>query len=254
MSRLQLEQIDAAYHKKTVLQGVSLAAAPGEIVALIGPNGAGKSTVLKVAAGLLAPQEGCVQLEGRDITGLPAHERVDHGLAYCIQGGRVFPSLTARENLAMGAGALPADERADGTAAVLDVFPVLKGLLDRRAGLLSGGERQALALGMVLVRRPQVLLLDEPSAGLAPRLVQDLLDTVRALNEDWGLSILLVEQNIRAALRIAHRAVALENGSVARSTQKPTAWLDGEAVEGLFLGNGTGEPQSFQSNHTEVKS
>jgi branched-chain amino acid transport system ATP-binding protein len=149
----------------------------------------------------------------------------------------------------MGAGALPADERADGIAAVLDIFPVLKDLLDRRAGLFSGGERQALALGMVLVRRPRVLLLDEPSAGLAPRLVRDLLDTVRALNEDWGLSILLVEQNVRAALRTAHRAVALENGSVASTTQEPTAWLDGEAVEGLFLGSRV-EANSHYSSQT----
>ena len=239
MSRLQLEQIDAAYRKKTVLREVTLAAEPGEIVALIGPNGAGKSTVLKVAAGLLAPQKGRVQLEDRDITGLPAHERVDRGLAYCIQGGRVFPSLTARENLAMGAGALPANEREANTAAVLDVFPTVKDLLDRRAGVLSGGERQALALGMVLVRRPRVLLLDEPSAGLAPHLVQDLLDRVRTLNEEWGLTILLVEQNVRAALRISHRAVALANGEVARATKEPTTWLDGEEMEELFLANGT---------------
>jgi ABC-type branched-subunit amino acid transport system ATPase component len=255
MSRLQLEQIDAAYRKKTVLREVTLAAEPGEIVALIGPNGAGKSTVLKVAAGLLAPQKGRVQLEDRDITGLPAHERVDRGLAYCIQGGRVFPSLTVRENLAMGAGALSADERADGTAAVLDVFPVLKDLLERRAGLLSGGERQALALGMVLVRRPQVLLLDEPSAGLAPRLVRDLLDTVRALNEDWDLSILLVEQNVRAALRIANRALALENGSVTRTTEAPGIWLDGKEMEELFLGGrmDTNSHAPSQSNQINTR-
>jgi branched-chain amino acid transport system ATP-binding protein len=241
MSSIELEQISAGYNKRTVLRGVSLTVAPGEIVALIGPNGAGKSTVMKVAAGLLAPQEGRVRLGDRNITTLPAHERVDHGLAYCIQGGRVFPSLTVRENLAMGVGALPVDEREDGTAAVLEIFPVLRDLLDRRAGVLSGGERQALALGMVLVRRPEVLLLDEPSAGLAPRLVEDLLDTVRALNEDWGLTILLVEQNVRAALRTGHRAVALEDGSVARTTDQPEAWLDGEAVEGLFLGGRVGE-------------
>jgi len=247
MSSLCLEEVDAAYRKKVVLQGVSLALASSEIVALIGPNGAGKSTVLKVAAGLLAPKKGRVLLGNRDITGLPAHERVDHGLGYCIQGGRVFPSLTARENLAMGASVMSADERADGIAAVLDVFPTLKDLLDRRAGVLSGGEGQALALGMVLVRRPQVLLLDEPSAGLAPRLVQDLLDTVRALNEDWELTILLVEQNVRAALRVAHRAVALENGTVARTTQEPTAWLDGEAVEGVFLGSSNGRKQPANS-------
>lgn len=236
MSSLGLRHIDAAYHKKVVLRDISLDAGPDEIVALIGPNGAGKSTVLKVAAGVLAPQNGRVLLEGHDITALPPHERVDHGLAYCIQGGRVFPSLTMRENLAMGGEVLPPDERAEGIDAVLEVFPILKDLLDRRAGVLSGGERQALALGMVLVRRPQVLLLDEPSAGLAPRLVRDLLDTVRVLNEEWDLSIVLVEQNVRAALRISHRAVALEDGTVARKTEKPNAWLDGKEMESLFLG------------------
>lgn len=244
MNSLCLEEVDAAYNKKTVLRGVSLAVASGEIVSLIGPNGAGKSTALKVAAGLLAPKQGRVLLRDRDITGLPAHDRVNRGLAYCIQGGRVFPSLTVRENLAMGASVLPRDERADGTAAVLEIFPTLKDLLDRRAGVLSGGERQALALGMVLVRRPQVLLLDEPSAGLAPRLVQDLLDTVRALNENWELTILLVEQNVRAALNIAHRALALKNGTVARTTQEPATWLDGEAVAGLFMGSGSERDQS----------
>lgn len=239
MSALSLEQIDASYRKKVVLRGISLAVEPGEIVALIGPNGAGKSTVLKVAAGLLAPQQGSVNLDDQDITTLPAHERIDHGLAYCIQGGRVFPSLTARENLAMGASALLKDKREQGITAVLDVFPTLKGLLGRRAGVLSGGERQALALGMVLVHRPQVLLLDEPSAGLSPKLVRDLLDAVRAFNEDWGLAILLVEQNVRAALHIAHRAVALTAGEVVRVTEQPQAWLDGKTIGDLFLGGTT---------------
>lgn len=249
MSSLGLEHIDAAYHKKVVLRDVSLDVVPDEIVALIGPNGAGKSTVLKVAAGLLAPQNGRVLLKDHDITALPPHERVDHGLAYCIQGGRVFPSLTTKENLAMGGEVLPPDECAEGIDAVLEVFPILKDLLDRRADVLSGGERQALALGMVLVRRPQVLLLDEPSAGLAPRLVRDLLDTVRVLNEEWDLSIVLVEQNVRAALRIAHRAVALEDGTVARKTEKPNTWLDGNEMESLFLG-GRVEKSSRHSSQT----
>ncbi|MFB6198399.1 MAG: ABC transporter ATP-binding protein, partial [Halobacteriaceae archaeon] len=217
----------------------------GETQAIIGPNGAGKSTVLKVAAGLLAPQKGRVLLDDREITSLPAHERVDCGIAYCIQGGRVFSSLTVRENLVMGANPLSPDKREDGVASVLDVFPTLKDLLDRRAGVLSGGERQALALSMVLVRRPQVLLLDEPSAGLAPRLVRNMLDTVRRLNEDWGLSILLVEQNIRAALR----AVALENGKVARKTRNPKAWIDGGEVESLFLGGSASTNSPRPSDH-----
>lgn len=244
MTKLRLEQIDAAYHKKKVLREINVDAEPGEIVAIIGPNGAGKSTVLKVAAGMLDPNKGSVQLDGRDITTLPTHERVELGLGYCIQGGRIFPSLTARENLAMGASSMPSSKRKSNTAAVLEVFADLEDLLDRRAGLLSGGERQSLALCMVLVRRPQVLLLDEPSAGLAPRLVQDLLDTVHTLNEEWNLTVLLVEQNVRAALQVADRAVALANGEVSRTTERPATWLDGEEMEDLFLGSGAASLRS----------
>jgi branched-chain amino acid transport system ATP-binding protein len=244
MTRIRLKQIDAAYSKKKVLRDVNVDADLGEIVAIIGPNGAGKSTVLKVAAGMLDPDKGSVQLDGRDITTLPTHECMELGLGYCIQGGRIFPSLTVRENLAMGTGSMTSGKREANTAAMLEVFPTLEDLLDRRAGLLSGGERQALALSMVLVRRPEVLLLDEPSAGLAPKLVQDLLGAVRTLNEEWNLTVLLVEQDVRAALHIAHRAVALANGEVALTTERPASWLDGEEMEELFLGSGAASLRS----------
>lgn len=249
MSALRLEQIRAAYRKKEILRDLSLTVEAGEIVALIGPNGAGKSTVLKVAAGFLAPGAGRVWLDDHEITALPAHERVNLGLAYCIQGGRAFPSLTVAENLAMGTGALSHEERETNAAAVLDLFPNLKPLMDRRAGLLSGGERQALALGMLLMRRPRVLLLDEPSAGLSPRLVRDLLVAVGELNKEWKLAILLVEQNVRAALRIAHRAMVLVNGEVARETDRPATWLDGEALESLFMGRATSAGIEHPSIH-----
>ena len=241
MSVLRLEHIDAGYGRRTVLQDLSLEVNAGEIVALIGPNGAGKSTVLRVAAGFLEQQQGRVWFKEEDITGRAPYERIDQGLAFCIQGGRVFPSLTVMENLEMGAVELSAEEKGRGSEAVLDLFPNLQPLLDRRAGVLSGGERQALALGMVLVRQPEMLLLDEPSAGLSPRLVQDLLERVRTLNEDWNLSILIVEQNLRAALRIAHRAVALEDGAIAGVAEEPQAWLDGEEMKRLFLGYGVAE-------------
>lgn len=149
----------------------------------------------------------------------------------------MFPSLTVGENLEMGAGRLSAEERERGQEAVLELFPNLKPLLARRAGVLSGGERQALALGMVLVRRPAMLLLDEPSAGLSPRLVRDLLEKIRVLNEDWHLSILLVEQNVRAALEIAQRAIAIEDGEVTQTTEEPENWLEEEEMKELYLGS-----------------
>lgn len=233
---LRLEHIDAGYGRRKVLHDLSLEIDAGEIVALIGPNGAGKSTVLRVAAGFLEPQQGRVWLEGDDITGLAPHERIDRGMAYCIQGGRVFPSLSVVENLELGADRLTAEKRERGRKAVLDLFPNLKPLLDRPAGVLSGGERQALALGMVLVGQPQMLLLDEPSAGLSPRLLSTMLDKVRTLKEDWGLTILLVEQNVRAALQVAHRVVVLVHGEVERSTEQPSEWVDEEKLTRLFLG------------------
>jgi len=236
MSALLLDQIDAAYGKKAILNNVSLAVEEGEIVALIGPNGAGKSTVLKVAAGLLNPRGGRVFLEGQDITALPVHRRIGCGLGYCIQGGRIFPSLTVRENLAIGASEMSTDEREESLAPLLDIFPNLKRLLDQRSGVLSGGERQALALAMSLIRRPKVLLLDEPSAGLSPRFVRALLGVVEEFNRDWRLAVLLVEQNIGAALSTAHRAVALAGGEVVKETERPNEWIDGDVIEKLFLG------------------
>jgi len=248
---LYIEDVHAAYYKKEVLHGVSLKVAPGEIVVLIGPNGAGKSTVLKVAAGFLEPNSGHVSLGEQELTGRPPHERTTYGLSYCIQGGRVFSSLTVAENLEMGAQGLNADARQEGRNAVLELFPNLKLLLDRRAGVLSGGERQALALGMVLLRRPQVLLLDEPSAGLSPKFVSDLLERVGAVNEMWGTAILLVEQNVHAALHTAHRAMALINGEVAHVTREPESWLASGELEGLFFGTDAQNRQHTSSRDHE---
>lgn len=236
MSILRLEHVHAGYGEKKVLHDLSLDIEEGEILALIGPNGAGKSTVLRVAAGFLMPEQGRVWFNGEEITDLDPHECIRRGLAYCIQGGRVFPSLSVAENLEMGAGGLPQEEREQGREAVLGLFPNLKPLLNRRAAVLSGGERQSLALSMVLVRQPQTLLLDEPSAGLSPQLVHNLMDKVLRLNRDWGVTILLVEQNIGEALRKAKRAIALVDGQVATTTQSPKAWLQGAKLDKVFLG------------------
>jgi branched-chain amino acid transport system ATP-binding protein len=237
MNELRTENIFAAYRKKEVLRGVSLSVRQGEIVALIGPNGAGKSTLLKVVAGFLKPLNGEVWVNGNEITTLPPHERVECGLSYFMQGGKVFPNLTVSENLEMGSVTLPSEDRGEKVSAVLEVFRNLKDMLYRRAGLLSGGERQALALAMVFVKRPRILLLDEPSSGLSPKLVQEMLAKVRELNNIWQTTILLVEQNVREALNIACRSVALVNGEVALETDKPQGWLAEGQLEKLFLGN-----------------
>jgi len=236
--RLCLEQVEAGYGKKQILRNVSISVQAGEIVALIGPNGAGKSTVLRVAAGLLTPWKGSVRLDGRDITLLPAYRRAHRGVSYLVQGGEVFPSLTVQENLEMGLLTLPPAERAEALESVLSLIPALRERLPHRAGLLSGGQRQALALGMVLVKRPKVLLLDEPSAGLAPILVQEILSKIREINQQWGLPVLLVEQNVREALSVAHRAVVLANGEIAMESDHPQELLTSGHLERLFLGEG----------------
>ena len=233
---VRLEEIHANYGKKEILRGVSVDLAKGEILALFGPNGAGKSTLLKIAAGFLAPVAGRVWFCSRQVTTLPPHQRVKLGSGYFMQGGRVFPSLTVKENLEIGTTFVPAEEKQENVNAVLDLFPMLNGLLNRRAGLLSGGERQALALAMVLAKRPRVLLLDEPSAGLSPKLIQEMMLKVKNVNQSWGVSVLLVEQNVREAINIASRALVLVKGQVALQSDSPTDLLTGNRLEQIFIG------------------
>ncbi|MEO1075503.1 MAG: ABC transporter ATP-binding protein [Bacteroidota bacterium] len=242
---LHFENVHAGYGKKDVLRDLTLIVSPSEVVALIGPNGAGKSTALRVAAGFLAPAQGRVWLGGQDVTQAPAHARVTLGLAYSMQGGRVFQSLTVQEHFAMGAS-VANGVRHINQKAVLDLFPNLYPLLDRRAGLLSGGERQALALAIALYRRPHVLLLDEPSAGLAPGLTRDLLEQVLQLSRTQGIGVLLVEQDVDTALMIADRAVALVAGKVALETDKPKTWLASSELESLFFGRTESESQPLR--------
>jgi len=237
-NELQLENVHVAYRKKEILRGVSLTLQRGDIVAVIGPNGAGKSTLLKVIAGFLSPLSGEILFNGRSLKPLEPHKRVALGIGYFMQGGKVFPNLSIKENLEISSLTLSADQRKKEIGAVLRVFPNLRNFLDRRAGLLSGGERQALALAMMLIKRPRLLLLDEPSAGLSPKLVQDMLEKACEVNRAWGTTILLVEQNVREALSIAHRALALVSGTVALETQQPKQWLTDGKLEQLFLGQG----------------
>jgi branched-chain amino acid transport system ATP-binding protein len=209
---LRLEGIDAFYDDLQALAGVSFEVREKEIVAPVGANAAGKSTTLRVISGLVAPRRGRVMLGNDDLTSVPAHERVDRGLVQVPEGRHLFPFMTVAENLALGAHTPRARRDREGTLAhVYRLFPVLDERRTQLAGSLSGGEQQMCAIGRALMARPRVLMLDEPTLGLAPVLVAKIFDTVRAINGD-GVTILLVEQNVRQALTLAHRACVLESG------------------------------------------
>jgi ABC-type branched-subunit amino acid transport system ATPase component len=232
---LRVEDIRASYYKKEILHGVSLTVHEREIVSLIGPNGAGKSTLLKVIAGALHPLEGNIHFNGEEISHLPPHLRVKKGIGYFIQGGEVFPNLSVKENLELGGFDLPRDELRVRMKSVFELFPELSKMGTRRAGLLSGGQRQALALGIILMRRPKLLLLDEPSAGLAPNLVREMIGKVRNIREDLETSVLIVEQNVREALKICNRVYLLKNGLIAGEMDPKEGDVEGK-LEELFFG------------------
>jgi branched-chain amino acid transport system ATP-binding protein len=211
---LTLEGVDAFYGDLQALHGVSLEVRPGELVALVGANAAGKTTTLRVISGTLPARRGRVLLDGQDLAGVPAHLRVARGVVQVPEGRRLFPFMTVQENLLLGAHFPEARAQQDASLDyVLRLFPVLKDRASQLAGSLSGGEQQMCAIGRALMARPRLLMLDEPTLGIAPVLVQRIFETVAAINRD-GVTILLVEQNVRRALALAHRAVALENGRV----------------------------------------
>ena len=212
---LTLEGVDAFYGDLQALHGVSLEVRAGELMALVGANAAGKTTTLRVISGTLPARGGRVLFDGQDLAAMPAHLRVAQGIVQVPEGRRLFPFMTVHENLLLGAHAAQARAQQEASLDyVLRLFPVLKDRATRLAGSLSGGEQQMCAIGRALMARPRLLMLDEPTLGIAPVLVQRIFETVAAINRD-GVTILLVEQNVRRALALAHRAVALENGRVA---------------------------------------
>jgi len=233
VSLLSVEGVTAGYEQMEILHDVSIEVRPGEIVTLIGPNGAGKSTLLKTVFGLLKPRRGSIRLQGRDITGLAPSALVGRGLSYVPQVDNVFPSLTVEENLEMGAVVRRDDFRGrleDG----LGLFPNLVPKRRLKVGGLSGGERQMVAMGRALMLDPCLLLLDEPSAGLAPVLVDTVFEKIEALNRN-GLAILLVEQSAREALRRSHRGYVLAGGQVRLEGPGPALLEDAEVAR-LYLG------------------
>jgi branched-chain amino acid transport system ATP-binding protein len=235
MSLLRIENVYAAYGKLEVLRGVSFSLNPGELVTLIGPNGAGKSTLLKVISGFLLPAAGRIAFDNDDITSLSTHLRIRKGIGYCLQGGRVFPNLTVIENLKIASISPGLNQQTNNFEELFSLFPILKSTLYKRAGLLSGGVRQMLAIAAALVRKPRVMLLDEPSAGLSPKIVQEVLAKIHEIRVKLGMSILLVEQNVGQALKVTDRAVVLINGEVALIEEDPKDLLTNRKLEKLFL-------------------
>jgi branched-chain amino acid transport system ATP-binding protein len=231
---LDIQALEAAYEPGLpIVRGASLAVQPGEIVAILGPNGAGKSTLVKAVAGLVPITAGRVLLHGQDITRVPAHRLVFEGLAFVPQTENVFANLTIAENLELAAAILKVDRR-ERLAPVYAMFPDLERQRGLLAGRLSGGQRQMLAVARALIARPRVLMLDEPSAGLSPKLVLQVLDQLR-LVRDSGVTVLLVEQNVKAALAVADRAAVLVEGR--ERIVATSAELRGDArIAELYLG------------------
>jgi neutral amino acid transport system ATP-binding protein len=230
---LEVHDLASGYGDSDILHGLSLRVDAGELVAVIGPNGAGKSTLLKTLAGLVRPRAGRIALGGADLTGSGTGRIIASGLCYVPQEANVFPSLSVWENLTIGAwtAAAPMGERA---RAVVELFPVLATRRRARAGTLSGGERQMLAIAMALMVEPRLLLLDEPSAGLAPALQRLVFDRIREINAR-GLGILLVEQNARESLALCHRGYVLAMGRV--RAEGPGGLLrDDPDIRRLYLG------------------
>jgi len=213
MTMLHLDDVTAGYGAVQALKGVTIEVHPGEIVTLIGANGAGKSTLLMTLCGDPRARSGRITFEGRDITRLPTHEIMQLGLAQAPEGRRIFPRMTVRENLLMGAQVAGHDPGPE-LQRVFALFPRLHERQAQRGGTLSGGEQQMLAIGRALMSRPRLLLLDEPSLGLAPLIVRQIFATIRRLNEEEGLTVLLVEQNANQALRLAHRGYVLVTGQI----------------------------------------
>ncbi len=235
MSVLQVQDVVAGYEPGLpIVRGAGFTLAAGEILVLLGPNGAGKSTLAKAVAGLVTVSSGDIRLRGQSLAGIAAHDRIRHGLAFVPQTGNVFAGLTVAENLAIAVQILPRGDRAGRIAARLAVFPDLAAARRGPAGRLSGGQRQMLAIARALAVGPSVLTLDEPSAGLSPKLVGAVMEKLREIRAS-GVAVLLVEQNARAALAVADRAMILVEGRIAHEGHG-ASMLDDPAVAGLYLG------------------
>jgi branched-chain amino acid transport system ATP-binding protein len=232
---LELQDIHAYYGNIHALKGISLSVNEGEVVTLIGSNGAGKSTTLRTISGILRPRQGQILLEGQRIDQVPAHKLVERGVLQSPEGRRIFPRLSVRDNLEMGAFTRnDKDAIASDMEMVFSLFPRLRERATQKGGTLSGGEQQMLAIGRALMGRPRVLLLDEPSMGLAPVLVEQIFSIIQDINRQ-GTTILLVEQNALMALQIAHRGYVLQTGQIVLSDNAKEL-SENEMVQKAYLG------------------
>jgi branched-chain amino acid transport system ATP-binding protein len=232
---LEASQLTVGYGGAPAITGVSIAVDAGEIVAVIGPNGAGKSTLINAIAGVLRHREGALSFDGVDLLAVPAHQVCRHGVALVPEGRRLFAGMTVEENLEIGCYRAEARRRRDANLArVCDLFPVLGARRHQLAGTLSGGQQQMVAIGRALMAEPRLLLLDEPSLGLAPSVVADVFRVVRTIHDD-GMSILLVEQNVGQALEVADRAYVLEEGRVV-AAGLPAELLAQSRIREAYLG------------------
>jgi branched-chain amino acid transport system ATP-binding protein len=240
MSRgLEVRGLQAGYDRLQVLHDVDVDVAPGELVAVIGANGAGKSTLLRAVSGLLRPRGGTVSLDGHDVTGASAEQIAARGLAHVPENRLVFPSLTVEDNLSLGGWTRRKDGRRDERRAqALELFPRLADRIALAAGALSGGEQQMLAMARALMADPSVVVLDEPSLGLAPRVVGEIVDALARLRDERNLAVLLVEQNVRAAFRVADRVLVMDRGRVV-ATGTPAELADDPRVRAAYLGGAT---------------
>jgi len=236
--RLEINDIHVYYGKIEAIKGITVTVNQGEIVTLIGANGAGKTTTLKTVSGLRKVSTGSIIFDGQDITNLPAHERVELGISQVPEGRGIFPGMTVMENLEIGKYFRKNRdaEMNEDLERVFHLFPRLKERIKQAGGTLSGGEQQMLAIGRALMARPKVLLLDEPSMGLAPMMIQNIFNIITEINKT-GTTILLVEQNAQQALQRAHRAYILETGNVVKEA-KASDLLNDPAVRAAYLGTG----------------
>ena len=232
---LRIDNLSAAYGLKKVLFDISLSVVEKEIVAIIGPNGAGKTTTLRSIIGIHRQREGEIVLDGQDVSSNSCFKNLLSGICYVPQGGRIFRNLTVGENLKMG-GHIVKDknEKAEKLEQVFRIFPVLKERVRQSANTLSGGERQMLAIGMSMMLTPRLLLLDEPSIGLAPALVPKLMEAIRDINHNFGTSVLIVEQNARQALKISDRVYVMKVGRIT-DTSTPEKFLSREELRKVYL-------------------
>lgn len=234
MSMLKVEHIDVYYGAIHAIKDISFEVNEGEIVTLIGANGAGKSTTLKTVSAMMRPKNGTIEFLGHNMTSLAPHKIVPLGMAHCPEGRRIFQQMTVRENLEMGAYTRPNSEVEDSIEDIYQRFPRLKERYKQVAGTLSGGEQQMLAMGRAMMSKPKLLMLDEPSMGLAPLLVEEIFEIIKELNAA-GTTILLVEQNAQMALSIANRGYVLETGKITMDGEAK-ALLTDERVQKAYLG------------------